>query len=169
MKSIDVTTQPSLTRRTAVRQLLAFGALSVAALTGNDSALAAATGRLPRRGSRREASGHDRDRHPRPPRTRHPRLFVYFDRATSSVVVRGEKFTSNTRVNIRVDSGSPILDYSLPLSVSSSTSIGVANYQGRFNQPVRVSPLGCNFTGRVEATDPVTGMTASANFSGAVC
>jgi hypothetical protein len=167
MKTINVTTQQSLTRRTAVRNLLAIGAMSVAALGGNDSALAAATRRSTRGSDRRDDTSHSRDRHLRPPRR--PRINVYFDRATSSVTVMGDKFSSNARVTIRVDSGSPILDYSLPLFVSSSTSVGAANYQGRFNQSIHISPLGCNFTGRVEATDPVTGMTASANFSGAVC
>lgn len=168
MKSIDVTMQQSVNRRTAVRNLLAFGALSVAALAGNDPAFAAATRRSTRRSDRRDES-HDRDRHPRPPRIRHPRLNVYFDRTTSSVIVMGEKFSANARVTIQVDSGTPILDYSLPLLVSTARSVGIANYHGSFNQPVRIIPGGCTFTGRVEATDPATGLTASANFSGVVC
>src|SRR3954464_6952050 len=95
MNSINESTQQSLTRRTAVRNLLAIGAMSVAALVGNDPAFAAATRRTTRWRDQRDEESHDRERHPRPPRTRQPRITVYFDRATSSVMILGDRFSPN--------------------------------------------------------------------------
>lgn len=165
MKAIEVLTARSLTRREAMQhmRLAAIGAAT--GLLPDDNPLARAATRRPTRPNERpDAHRRRRERHPR-----QPRIAVRFDHVSSALHIDGERFAANARVSITVDSGSPRLDYSLPWTVASTRTLGVANNHGRLNQTVHISPLGCNFTGRVEVLDRETGMRATENFRGALC
>lgn len=162
MSTPDTTSKALLSRRAALKSVLAIGGFILADAAGSELASAAETRRRSGTSGRQD---RERDRERRP-RRRRPRIAARYDLATNSVIVSGSNFNPNVRVDIRVDYDWPYLDYSVPWTIPTASASDFTNRHGQFNKSVRINPLSRPFTGRVEVVDSASARTASKNFRG---